>query len=255
MDKTFKTDYDVKEAFYGAKVDIIIPFHKQESKVSKLVESILTITHKTNSYRIILVDDASKNDWGDLWKQVPGVSIVRNEKQLGFGGSLYQGFINSDAPWVVFMHSDCLIETPNWMFEMGKTLIKYRDNKIKVKMVSARTNNPGEGYDERLKASKTEISEDSILSSGVLPLYCAMCNRELFERIGGFIKKYPYALYEDEELAFRMKKYGYLQGICGKSWVRHEGGATVNSLAKNPKIRKIMENNRELCMKDMGLTS
>ena len=115
-DKTFQSSYDVKQVFYGSKVDIIIPFHKQEAKVSKLVESILTHTNRANSYRIILVDDYSKNDWGELWKHVPGVSIIRNEKQLGFGGSLYQGFLNSDAPWVVFMHSDCLVETPNWMF-------------------------------------------------------------------------------------------------------------------------------------------
>jgi glycosyltransferase involved in cell wall biosynthesis len=251
-DKTFQSSYDVKQVFYGSKVDIIIPFHKQEAKVSKLVESILTHTNRANSYRIILVDDYSKNDWGDLWKQVPGVSIIRNEKQLGFGGSLYQGFINSDAPWVVFMHSDCLIETPNWMFEMGKSLVNFRDNKSKVKMISARTDNPGDGYDIRLKAEKTEASED-VIAEGTLPLYCVMCHRELFERIGGFIKKYPYAFYEDEELTFRMKKYGYTQAICGNSWVKHEGGATITPLLKNKKIRNIIETNRELCMKDMGL--
>ena len=252
-DKTIQSNYDLKEMFYGAKVDIIIPFHKQESKVTKLVKSILMHTQKTNPYRIILVDDYSKSDWGALWQHVPGVSIVRNEKQLGFGGSLYQGFINSDAPWVVFMHSDCVVETPNWLFEMGKSLVKFREEKSKVKMVSAKSDNPGDQYDARLKSEKTEICEDIIVNTA-LPLYCAMCNRELFERINGFIKKYPYAFYEDEELAHRMKKYGYEQAICGKSWVRHEGAATINEIVKNNmKIKNTIEANRELCMRDMGL--
>ena len=251
IDKTHKLSYDIKEAFYGAKVDIIIPFHGQENKVSKLVESIITHTHKTNSYRIVLVDDASDSDWGALWERVPGVSIVRNKKQLGFGGALYEGFINTDSPWVVFMHSDCLVETPQWMFQMGKSLVQFRESGSKVKMISARSDNPGEGYDERLKASKNDTSNDVILKNSTLPLYCAMCNRELFERIGGFIKKYPYALYEDEELAHRMRKHGYLQAICGNSWVKHEGGATINVISKNSKIRKAMEDNKELCLKDM----
>lgn len=251
-DKTFKTNYDVKEAFYGAKVDIVIPFHKQEAKVSKLVESILTHTYRTNSYRVVLVDDASNSDWGSLWERVPGVSIVRNEKQLGFGGALFKGFLKTDAPWVIFMHSDCLIETPNWMFELGKSLVKFREAGSKVKMISARTNNPGEGYDDRLKANKNEVSDDIVLKNSTLPLYCMMCHRELFERIGGFIKSYPYALYEDEELAYRMRKNGYAQAICGKSWVKHEGGATINMVSKNTKIRKIMESNKNLCLKDMG---
>jgi GT2 family glycosyltransferase len=247
-----KVKYDTKEAFYGSKVDIIIPFHGQESKVSKLVESIITLTHKTNSIRIILVDDASPSEkWGEIWKKVTGVTIIRNETQLGFGGSLYQGFLISDAPWVVFMHSDCVVETPKWLFEMGKSLVNFREKGMNVKMISAKTNNPGD-YDERLKGVKNENGDDVIFKNSTLPLYCAMCNRKLFSKINGFIKNYPYALYEDEELAHRMRKHGYLQGVCGKSWVFHEGGATINSLSKSSKIKKIMESNKELYLSDVG---
>jgi len=79
-----------------------------------------------------------------------------------------------------------------------------------------------------------------------------MSHRELYPRIGGFIKKYFPIGYEDEELSYRMRKYGYQQAICGKSWVRHDGGATINNLCKtNKKYLDFINENRASCIKDI----
>ena len=89
---------------------------------------------------------------------------------------------------------------------------------------------------------------------GTLPLFCAMCHRDLFRYIGGFIKPYPYAWYEDEELAFRMKKKGLLQGISVKSWIKHHGGSTIKYVWENDKeAKKIMDSNYNLCLSDMKM--
>ena len=45
---------------FQSKVDIIIPFHGQYHKVTRLIESILRFTH-SNPYHLILVDDCSPN--------------------------------------------------------------------------------------------------------------------------------------------------------------------------------------------------
>ena len=39
-------------------------------------------------------------------------------------------------------------------------------------------------------------------------------------------------MYEDEEFAFRMRKNGFNQGVCGTSWIHHDGGATIEELCK-----------------------
>lgn len=249
------------ELFSKSKVDIIIPFHGQYEKVSKLVRSIL-ISVKSNPYQITLIDDCSpnKNFSQEIREQFikttpsdyrPQVTCIRSEKQLGFGGALKLGFENTDLPWVLFMHSDCVVEDANFMMEMGKALLDWKEKKIPVKMVSARSNNPGE-----CRLAKSKINEKDtkniILEKGALPLFCAMCHRELFDRIGGFIKNYPYAWYEDEELAFRMKKYGFYQGISAKSWIYHEGNATVNYVLNHyPDAKEKMEKNRERCIRDI----
>ena len=257
------------DPFSRSAVSIIIPYHGHFQNVATLVESILRIT-QSNPYQICLVDDASPNEhesrlFGeeftklipDVRESIPQIIWTRNKEQLGFAASLKQGYDLTAqqkviAPWVVFLHSDCKVIDPAWMIEMGRSLLSGKSSG--VKMVSARSNNPGEGLHPALRGERDDEirkGSDVILEDGFIPLYCAMCHRDLFNHIGGFIKSYPYAMYEDEELAFRMKKHRYKQAISVKSWISHEGGVTINPLCTNSKVRKAMEENRNRCISDM----
>ncbi len=247
--------------FSNSKVDIIIPFHGQYEKVVSLVESIL-ISVKSNPYQITLVDDCSENqnfgkEFSEQFKKKnqegyrPQLVCVRNEKQLGFSGSLRVGYENTNLPWLLFMHSDCLVKDTNFMLEMGQSLLNWKKDNIPVKIVSARSNNPGECKKAQSKIDEKE-NKNIILENEAMPTFCFMCHRDLFGRIGGFLKEYPYGWYEDEELAIRMHKYGYKQGVSTKAWIYHEGAATIKYLwKKNPNCREIMENNRNLCINDL----
>ena len=248
-------------SFSRSKVDIIIPFHGQYEKVSSLLQSIL-LGIKSNPYQITLVDDCSENksfyqEINDQFKKNtqegyrPQVVCIRNEKQLGFGGSLRAGYENTNLPWVLFLHSDCSVEDPNFMIEMGQALVDWKNQKIPVKMVSARSNNHGD-CDKAKSKIEDKDSKNIILENETLPLFCSMCHRDLFRHIGGFIKSYPYAWYEDEELSYRIRKFGFKQGISTKAWIRHEGGATIKYVwNKIKESKEIMENNRELCLNDI----
>ena len=90
--------------------------------------------------------------------------------------------------------------------------------------------------------------ENIVLDNTFVPLYSALCHRELFSNINGFIKDYPYAGYEDEELYYRMRRFGFKQAISGKSWIWHEGNATTKHVDG---IIEIMKENRDKCMRDI----
>lgn len=247
--------------FSRSAVDILIPFHAQYEKVSELIKSIL-LSVKSNPYQITLIDDASENkNFGEEIKKQflkntpqgfkPQVQYIRSEEQIGFGAALKLGFDATVNPWILMMHSDCLVEDSNFMIQMGQSLLNWKKQGIPVKMVSARTDNPGDCELAKAKPLEKE-DKDIILQNETLPLFCAMCNRDLFQYIRGFIKPYPYAWYEDEELSFRMRKYGLLQGISAKAWIKHYGGSTVNYMwSAKPDSKQIMENNRNLCINDI----
>jgi len=233
--------------FARSPVDILVPFHGHIDKVARLIQSVLQVT-RSNPYRITLVDDASPNkDFVKQAKDIPQVRAIRLEQQVGFAGALEAGFNATEQPWVVFLHSDCVPDEGGWMLRLGESLVELKSQN--VRMVSARSNNPG---DDRLIGKRGEATGDVILTDGYLPLFCVMFHRELFKHVGGFLKHYPYAMYEDQELANRMRYYGYKQAICGKSWVYHEGGVTINALLQqNPAIKDVLDANREKCIEDM----
>jgi GT2 family glycosyltransferase len=137
------------------------------------------------------------------------------------------------------MHSDCIVEDPQWMIEMGRSLLLPKDKNIK--MVGPRSDK---------KNIDKERANDVILKDDFLPLFCAMCHRELFSHIGGFIKNYM--KFESEELAYRMNYYGYKQAICGNSYIRHIGGCTYEPLIKeNPELQQQIDGNREKVIADL----
>lgn len=180
-----------------------------------------------------------------------GIKCIRCEEQLGFGGAAKVGFDSSENPYVVFINSDCLITNGNWLRGLGESLLEMK--KDGVKMVSSRTNN-SVGGSLKQKGDKNENVDNVILETDEhLSLYCFMCHRDLFYHIGGFIKPYPIGYYEDEELAFRMKKHNFKQGVSGKSWVYHEGEATIKSLLRknSTEVRGIIDQNYERCLADM----
>jgi GT2 family glycosyltransferase len=100
---------------------------------------------------------------------------------------------------------------------------------------------------------KSVRADDVVLEDSHLSLYCFLCHRSLFNLVGGFIKDYPFGFFEDEEFAYRMRKYGYRQAIAGSSWIKHWGQATIRELWRtNQESRKILtEENRQKCIKDI----
>lgn len=238
-----------------AKVDIICPFYGQYQKLMDLCKSIWYHT-RSNRYRLYLVDDCSPNKtYIPAFKDAPYTTIIQNAQQRGFGGSLLEGFNAGQNDWVVFIHSDCVIHSAHWLEELLHSHLRNP----KAGIVAPRTNNPVV-EDRRLQAERQDPPRnDVVLEKGYLPLYCALCRRDVFHRINGFVKQYPFRYYEDEELAHRMRAYGFDQVVSGKSWVYHHGGATVGALLKlqegetyhGPDYRKIIEENRLRCIQDL----
>ncbi len=185
-------------------------------------------------------------------KQEKRVFTVRNSTQKGFAGACKTGFDLGESPYVCFINSDCVIKDAGWLRSMGETLLELKSKG--VKMVAPTTNNPVGGDPSQKGEIFVADGEDTIIADdSYLSLYCFMCHRQLFPNIGGFLKEYPYGFFEDQEIAMRMRKHGYLQAVCKKAWVHHEGEATIKSLWKSdPKIKEIMEeNNRNQCIEDL----
>jgi hypothetical protein len=108
-----------------------------------------------------------------------------------------------------------------------------------VKMVSPLTNNPVDNIESLISVDRNPNKDDLILENeDFLPMYCFLCHRNLFDHVR--IVEHPYASIEAKDFANKMKSKGFSQAVCGKSWVHHEGRATLKLMDKNSKIQKIL---------------
>lgn len=255
-EKVFRARSWDKSPFHMAMVDIIIPFHGEHSRVSKLLESILSSV-RTNRYRINLVDDASPNSsFVANFKKTPGINVIRHGTQKGFGAAVNTALKetskpvgkNGVIPYVLIIQSDVVVDGPTWLSRLGESLVGLKDRGIK--MVSPLTDNPMTD-DERLQSSKHTLREEDVaMSTGFLPFYCVLAHRELFNRVGP-MKEYPLAGGEAEEFAYRMRSQGFRQAVCGQSWVHHEGRATLANFDDKPKMQEILRNSKQLFEADV----
>lgn len=228
-------------------IDIIIPFHGQYEKLTQCVSSIMQTT-ANQIYKLIIVDDGSPNPLylNDLTYHNKKALPIQLERQSGFAAAVNVGLKYSQNPHIIIMHSDVFVENGNWLLNLQRGLAKLKSEGIKL--VSAKTENIGTSNCDP-KIMDKENSED-VVAKNPLPLFCTLFHRELIDKIGP-LKEYPFAWYEDEEFFYRMKYHNFHQAIIGNSWVKHHGGSTIKEVIKRPKVKHIMESNRELCQQDL----
>jgi len=248
---------------FNSQVDIIVPFHGQYDLVTQLIQSLFKLT-RSNYYRVYLVDDCSANPNfimnlglnaqknAERLQQPNVLNTTRHDEQKGFGASCKTGFDLGESPYVCFLNSDCRIEDSGWLRNLGESLLSLKSQNVRV--VAPMTNNPVHG-DPAQKGDKFSRSSDDVVlnDDSFLSLPCFMCHRDLFSKIGGFLKEYPYAGYEDEEFAHRLKYHNFKQAVCRSSFVYHKGEATIKDvMRKNPnEVRKNLDSNRERCISDI----
>ena len=246
-----------------APVDVIIPFHGQYDKVTALLESLYQNT-RTNFIQIYLVDDNSPNEEfiNIVTKNISKSSNKRNlennfhglrcQERHGFAGAARRAFERGENPYVCVLNSDCVIEDPLWMKNMGEALMSHMDKG--VRMVAPITNNAVGGHPAQ-ECGKLDKTNEIVILEGDehLSMYCFMCHRQLFDRCGGFLKEYPYGYFEDEEFAARMRKHDFKQAVCKNSWVYHHGMSTIKEVWKTDVlVRDVMEkDNRDRCVQDI----
>jgi len=254
------TNRGVPQMVDKCSVDIIIPYHCNYDLVRRALLSILQHT-RSNPYQVTLVDDGSPSksamEFIDTISQAPQTQCVRLEEQRGFGAAVRAGLAKTEQPYVCIMHSDCEVRHLNWLESMGEALVEHK--KDSVRLVTARSDNPNDDDIPQLKLeyddfNTSSVQKDVILVNKPLPLYCSMCHRDLFKRIG-YIKDYPYTWFENEEFFYRMKYYGFKQAIATKSWIHHEGSATVDYILKHhPRPKEVeteMQKNRDRCLTEL----
>ncbi len=200
-------------------IDIIIPFKNNVKELSDCMESILRNTLGM-VYTLTFVDDGSVGEYPGFLKKLENypINIIKSKESKGFGHAVNIGINQTHNTLICVMHSDCKVKQVSWLRNMVDTMVKFKDNN--VKLVSARMDNAGSSsFDERVIKSL----EKDCIAEEALPLVCCLFPRSLLSKIDGGLKEYSHGGFENEELFWRMKIKKFNQAICCKTVIGHIG--------------------------------
>jgi polysaccharide pyruvyl transferase CsaB len=229
-------------------VSLIIPVHNQWQYTYACLKSVLERCSGI-PYEVITADDLSTDETKNIALHVEHIQVIRNEEQLGFLKNCNKAAQLAKGKYIVFLNNDTLV-MEGWL----QALVNCMEHDNRIGMVGSKIIAPNGTL---LEAGSIVWNDGHAANYGRtdspdLPEYnymkevdyvsgaSIMIRRELWEQIGGFDELYSPAYYEDTDLAFEVRKHGYIVVLQPRSVIVHfEGishGTDVTSSVKRYQV-------------------
>jgi GT2 family glycosyltransferase len=218
------------------KVSIVIPvFNKAEFTFQCLRSLIDEIDF--NEHEVIVVNNASTDETNqllDLFSKF--IVVIDNQENHGFVDACNQGAAQASGRFLLFLNNDTVV-LPRWLDELLETvaaderigvagsLFLYPNGAIQE--AGSIVWNDGHafhyGWGHSPDDPRFVFARDVDYCSGA----SLLIRKDLFDRIGGFDRRYAPAYYEDADLCFAARAAGYRVVFQPASKIIHYEGATA----------------------------
>ena len=238
------------------KIAIIIVSYNTDEDTKACLESLNEIEHQNFDYQVIVVDNASKDNFV-LPKKIKNTELIRSDTNLGFTGGNNLGFRYANQhynpDYFLLLNSDTLV-APNFLEKLYQCL---KDNP-KLGCTSPKIYfAPGKEFHQG-SYSKNDLGKVLWFAGGIIDWRnlqtfhlgvdevdrgqfdhdldfdyasgcCLLVRREALAASGIFDDNY-FLYYEDTDLSLRLKVNNWQLGFCPASVIWHKnGGSTQGS--------------------------
>ena len=246
---------DVPESFPSVEspdVSIIIPVHNKWAYTAACLRSVAETANKA-SYEVIVVDDQSSDQTNGFLRQVDGLILVTNEKNLGFIGACNRGAEQARGSHLVMLNNDAQV-LDGWLDALLDTFQQFPDTGMagarliypdgRLQEAGGIIFNDGSGWnygrdDDPDKPEYQYVREVDYCSGA-----CIMLETSVYRELGGFDTHYAPAYYEDTDLAFRVRQKGLKVRVQPLATIiHHEGVSSGTDISSG--VKKYQAVNRE----------
>ena len=222
-------------------VSVIIPVRNEARLTEACLNSIARNT--TQPFELILVDDASNQETARYLDSLDGVTVIRNDEQLGFAASVNRGIIAARGGHILLLNNDTLV-TPGWLDHLvAHTLDSH------VGIVGAVSNHAAEpqlysdlDYQDTpgLDRAATRLAREMVgarMAVFKVTGLCVLIRREVIQSIGGFDERFGLGYCEDDDFCVRAKLAGFHIAIARDVFIHHYGSRTMDAEGHDPEER------------------
>lgn len=196
------------------KFDIVTVTYNSQKWLEKYFDALETINYDKSQIHLILVDNYSTDETIKIIQQYQSAStlgkvdVIKNDKNLGFGGANNLGAKQGQAPFIFLLNIDTQIDC-NVFAELETYISKASKHAVAFEC----------------RQSPVEMGKHLnpiTLETDWACVACAVIKRQAFEAINGFDEKIDiYA--NDVDLSWRLRANGGKILYCPKAWVVHHG--------------------------------
>lgn len=215
-------------------VSILVPAYNHWETTRSCLISVLKNTHDF-TYEVIVADDCSTDETKNLSKHTTNVRGIINSTNLGFLKNCNHAAKQARGKYLALLNNDTNVQ-PGWL----QPLVELMERDEKIGLVGPMLLYPdgrlqeaggiiwkdGRGWnyghlDYPERAEYNYLKEVDYISGA-----CILIRKALWDEIGGFDERFAPAYYEDTDLAFEIRRRGYIVVYQPLSRVVHLEGVS-----------------------------
>lgn len=236
-------------------IAVIIVTFNSEHVICECLESIINCGQE--GLQIVVVDNNSQDNTINIVKErFPQVSIIKLEKNIGYGAAVNRGVSSTEADYIVVSnpdiifpknffkemfnclesHKELIILNPGIVNKSGEFCIPYRRDFL-IMLIGYI---PNKWFRQHLAKKAAQLySKGDLIDISIAHGCCFMMKRAQFLKLGGFDENIFWGN-EDQELSLRARKYGKI-GMFTKVRALHHSGESSSGNLKDFKHRADIE--------------
>lgn len=232
-------------------VSVVILAHNHWQFTKECLRSVLTLSDYPK-LEVIVVDNGSTDDTEEGLKRVaardPRVSVVRNDRNLGFAMGNNVGLRAATGDYVILLNNDTYV-TRGWV----RDLIRPMTIDSKIGLTGPLTNNIGN--EQKVNAAYKSMPEMGVwarrfvrkhtrkrFATYNLAFFCVAIRRELLQTVGFLDESYGLGFFEDDDYCQRVLRAGHRMEIVDDVFVHHHLSVSFNALGLEQKTAQLNKN-------------
>jgi GT2 family glycosyltransferase/2-polyprenyl-3-methyl-5-hydroxy-6-metoxy-1,4-benzoquinol methylase/glycosyltransferase involved in cell wall biosynthesis len=213
-------------------LSVVVPVHGKWAYTRACLASI-EAHRPAVPFEVLVIDDASPDRTAELVTASTGVRLVSSERNVGFVGACNLGASQAHGAYLLFLNNDTEVQPGALDALVGAAdsddriglvgaMLVYPDGRLQESggIIWADGTGWNYGRDRDASAAEFQVRRDVDYCSGA----AILVRREVFERLGGFDRRYAPAYYEDTDLAFAIRAVGYRTIVEPQAVVVHHEG-------------------------------